>query len=288
MQLKQIKDIFHSELDAIYTKEEVDHFFYWVIEHYLGLERFVLVLNPLVSVSREEEQPLFEALAGLKQEKPIQYILGSTHFMDMEFAVNGSVLIPRPETEELLRWILEDVKADGLDGEDLNIIDVGTGSGCIAVVLAKELPQAAVYGIDVSSEALSVAGQNAGRHEVKVSLMEMDIASVPDDLVQFDIIVSNPPYVRYSEKESMRKNVKDYEPALALFVKDDDPLYFYKKILDFTRDNLKPGGRLYFEINQYLAEETKQLLQQHNFSEIELRKDSFGNYRMLKAIKPRN
>lgn len=288
MQLKQIKDIFHSELDAIYAKEEVDHFFYWVIEHYLGLERFVLVLNPTISVNKEEEQPLFEALAQLKQERPIQYILGSTHFMDLEFIVNESVLIPRPETEELVRWIIEDENVDGLNNEEVNILDIGTGSGCIAVSLSKEWTHANVYGLDISQDALNVAGENAKRHDAAVHLLQMDITAKQDHNRQYDIIVSNPPYVRVSEMKEMRKNVKDYEPDLALFVKDEDPLFFYIKILDFARHYLKDGGRLYFELNQYLAKETEQLLQQHNFLEIELRKDSFGNFRMLKALKPVN
>jgi len=307
MLLKEIKDIFHKELGKIYPKEEIDSFFYSCIEHYLKLERFILAIQPGLTLNKEEEQPLFEAMSQLKLEKPLQYILGAAHFMDLELQVNENVLIPRPETEELVQWILEDVKSrkpevgsqksdiggriSDKNRKDFNpspitILDIGTGSGCIAIALAKNLPDAKVYALDVSEEALEVAQKNAESNGVDIGFMHQDILKPKiDSKLTFDIIVSNPPYVRELEKNKIQKNVKDFEPDTALFVSDEDPLLFYKAIIDFSENNLKENGSLYFEINQYLGEETKALFNARNFSEIELRKDIFGNDRMLKAIK---
>lgn len=284
MLLKEIKTIFHQELDIIYPKEEVDTFFYRLIEHYLKLNRFVLVLQPNLAITKVEEQPLFEALAGLKLEKPLQYILGIAHFMDLELKVNEHVLIPRPETEELVEWIISDCRAER--SRDLKILDIGTGSGCIAMALAKGLPNAEVYALDVSEEALKVAKENAESNNLEIEFIQMDILNPSNLELKFDIIVSNPPYVRELEKNEIKNNVKTYEPSLALFVPDEDALLFYKAIIAFAEKHLSEKGRLYLEINQYLGKETKALLEAHNFSEIELRKDLFGNDRMLKGIKP--
>nr|WP_299068862.1 peptide chain release factor N(5)-glutamine methyltransferase [uncultured Allomuricauda sp.] len=284
MLLKEIKTIFHKELDAIYPKEEVDAFFYRLIEYYLRLDRFVLVLQPHLTVTKEEEQPLFEALAGLKLEKPLQYILGVAYFMDLELKVNKHVLIPRPETEELVEWILNEYQVER--SRDLNILDVGTGSGCIAIALARKLPNAKVYAMDVSEEALKVAKSNAELNHVEVNFFMADVLKLElQPELKFDIIVSNPPYVRELEKNEIKNNVKEYEPNLALFVPDDDALLFYGAIATSAEKHLMKNGRLYLEINQYLGKETKALLEAHNFSEIELRKDLFGNDRMLKGIK---
>ncbi len=282
MLLKEIKTIFHQELDAIYPKEEVDAFFYRLIEHYLQLERFVLVMHPDYTITKEEEQPLFEALSGLKLEKPLQYITGMAYFMDLELKVNEHVLIPRPETEELVAWIISDYQAE--QNRELNILDIGTGSGCIAIALAKNLPNAKVYALDVSTKALEVVHQNAIFNNVDVTLVQKDILNPELDLeLKFDIIVSNPPYVRELEKEKIKENVKAYEPSLALFVPDEDALLFYSAIVAFAKEHFSEKGSLYLEINQYLGKETKALLEAHNFLEIELRKDLFGNDRMLKG-----
>jgi len=279
--LKEIKTIFHQELDVIYPKEEVDAFFYRLIEHYLKLDRFVLVLQPNLAITKEEEQPIFEALAGLKLEKPLQYILGTAHFMDLELKVNENVLIPRPETEELVEWILEECQVK--PSRDLKILDIGTGSGCIAMALAKGLPNAKVYALDVSEEALKVAQENAESNQVEIEFIQMDVLNPNNLELKFDIIVSNPPYVRELEKHEIKNNVKAYEPSLALFVPDEDALLFYRAIIAFAEKHLLEKGHLYLEINQYLGKETKALLEAHNFSEIELRKDLFGNDRMLKG-----
>jgi len=280
MLLKEIKKVFHTELDAIYGKEEVSSFFYLLIEHYLGLERFILAVQPELIITKEKESPLFEALSKLKLQVPIQYIIGKTHFMDLDFVVNKNVLIPRPETEELVRWVLDDFSTVK---SDLKILDIGTGSGCIAVSLAKNLPKAKVYAIDVSEEALVVAKETAKLNGVEIYFINADILEVNDLDDKFDIIVSNPPYVRMLEKQEMKNNVLDNEPELALFVADDNPLIFYKKIIELAAKNLIDKGVLYFEINQYLGKETQSLLEATNFSEIELRKDFFGNDRMLKG-----
>jgi release factor glutamine methyltransferase len=281
--LKEIKTIFHKELDDIYPKEEVDSFFYIFIEHYLKLDRFVLVLQPNLVVAKEEEQPLFEALAALKLEKPIQYITGTAHFMDLELKVNEHVLIPRPETEELVEWIITDCQLER--SRELKILDIGTGSGCIAIALAKNISNAKVYAIDVSTEALEVAKENAQSNNVCIEYIQMDVLNPKEIELEFDVIVSNPPYVRELEKQEIKDNVKAYEPTIALFVPDEDALLFYRAIIAFAERHFSKKGSLYMEINQYLGKETKALLEAGNFSEIELRKDFFGNDRMLKGIK---
>ncbi|MFS4492082.1 peptide chain release factor N(5)-glutamine methyltransferase [Maribacter sp. 2308TA10-17] len=287
MLLREIKNIFHTELDTLYPKEEVDSFFYMLIEDQLELERFVLAMEPNLIISKEEETPLFEALSRLKLQEPIQHIIGTTHFMDMDFEVTSNVLIPRPETEELVHWIIEEVhstKYEVRSRNTLKILDVGTGSGCIAISLAKNLPKAKVYALDVSAEALEVAQKNAKLNNVDIDFLKDDILALESMDTNFDIIVSNPPYVRELEKKEMQTNVLEHEPDLALFVSDENPLVFYKGITAFAVKNLKENGLLFFEINQYFGKETEQLLKNHNFSEIELRKDMFGNDRMLKAM----
>lgn len=282
MLLKEIKNIYHLELDPLFPKEEVDSFFYLVIDHYLGLERFILAMQPNLVVSKENEDPLFFALSQLKQERPIQHILGKAHFCELEFRVDENVLIPRPETEELVYWIINEVQK-GDPREEVKILDIGTGSGCIAISLAKNLPNAKVYALDISKKALQIAGENAMDNGVDIVFLEADILSLEGFKDKFDVIVSNPPYVRELEKLEMKNNVVEHEPGLALFVSDGDPLIFYKKITRLALSHLKKGGVLFFEINQYLGEEMKQLLEAENFSEIELRKDMFGNDRMLKG-----
>lgn len=281
MLLREIKNIFHAELDTLYPKEEVSSFFSMLIEEYLDLQRFVLALQPDLVISKEKETTLFKALGRLKLQEPIQHILGKARFMDMDFLVNESTLIPRPETEDLVRWVIDDIKSAGA----LKILDIGTGSGCIAIVLAKHFSKAEVYALDISVEALIVAKKNAVSNDARVTFFREDIFEFNLD-VEFDIIVSNPPYVREMEKDKMHENVLGHEPSRALFVSNKEPLVFYQTIADIASKHLKKGGRLFFEINQYLGKECQQLLQEHNFSEIELRKDIFGNDRLLKGVLP--
>ncbi len=284
MLLSEIKTIFQKELSSLYPKEEIDAFFYAMCEHYLGLQRFVLVVTPDITITKKEEQPLFEGLSRLRLEEPIQYILGETHFRDLILKVDEGVLIPRPETEELVDWVVQEW-ADRSDASPA-ILDIGTGSGCIAIALAKELPAAKVHALDISKKALEVAIENAVFNNVKVAFVHADILAsdyVPE--VKFDVIISNPPYVRESEKPDIQNNVKKYEPEQALFVPDEQPLLYYKSIARFASAYLKKGGQLFLEINQYLGKETMAFLQKEYFTKVELKKDIFGKDRMIKAVK---
>jgi len=298
LKAKDLKDIFHKELDQIYGKDEVASFFYLGIEHHLNVARIQLQLEPEFTLSKTEADFLFEILEGLKQQKPIQYLLGETEFYGLQFKVNNNVLIPRPETEELVDWIIKDAKSKIQNSEAIKILDIGTGSGCIAISLAKHLPEAQVFAVDISESALEIATENAEKNNVNIQFIKGDALNLANedffpsgkDVSQrqkglFDIIVSNPPYVRELEKQEIKPNVLDNEPHLALFVENDNPLIFYKAITDFAVDKLKSNGSLYFEINQYLGQETKQLLVDAEFKAVELREDLNGNDRMLKGIK---
>lgn len=281
MLLRTIKDIFHKDLEGLYAKEEIDSFFYTMLEHYLKLERFVLVLQPNLTLSKIEEQPLFDALTRLKVEEPLQYILGEAHFMALKLKVNPHVLIPRPETEELVQWVISEF---GNRNVEDRILDIGTGSGCIAIALAKAFSKAQVYGLDISEEALKVAEENAKTHNVQIAFLQADMLNMNMNInMNFDLIISNPPYVREQEKAEMKNNVKHFEPEQALYVSNKNPLKFYETIADFALKNLKEKGNLFFEINQYLPEETKNLLKEKGFGDIELKRDIFGNFRMLKG-----
>ena len=293
MLLKDFHNIFHKELDAIYGKDEVDSFFFLCTDHYLDLPRFQLVLQPEFTIVKSEYDTFFNVLNQLKQQKPIQYILGESEFYGLPFKVNEHVLIPRPETEELVDLIINfHTKPSRSANEELQIkiLDIGTGSGCIAISLAKHLPNAKVYALDVSKKALKVAKANAELNNVEITFIEADLLNestwnLEFKELEFDTIVSNPPYVRHLEKAEIQPNVLDNEPHLALFVEDNNPLQFYKAITAFAVCNLKQNGQLFFEINQYLGEETKALLTDANFEDIELLKDLNGNNRMLKGIK---
>ncbi len=215
----------------------------------------------------------------LKAEEPLQYILGNTEFYGYNFEVNSNVLIPRPETEELITWI----KESSSENDNIKILDIGTGSGCIPITLKKEIPTAEVFALDISEKAIETAKKNAKNNNVDVTFLLHDILSEKELENTFDIIVSNPPYVRNLEKEEIKNNVLNNEPHLALFVEDDNPLIFYKRIADIAKTALNPNGLLFFEINQYLGNETKQMLEDKNFSNVILKRDLFGNNRMIKA-----
>lgn len=281
MKLKAIKHKFHDELGAVYPAEEIDSFFNILAETYYGVKRIQLATNPDLTLNDSED--ILKALAELKNEKPIQYIIGETEFYGLNFKVNDGVLIPRPETEELVEWVLKKAKPN----MPINILDMGTGSGCIAISLAKHLPQAKVFAIDISAKALNMAKKNALFNGVDVYFKEADILTLKtlSEQVEFDIIVSNPPYVREKEKQYMKPNVLDNEPHLALFVKDEDPLLFYKAITDFAINNLKENGLLFFEINEFLGNAMIDLLRNKNFENIELKQDVFKKDRMIKAEK---
>lgn len=283
MQLRTIQHTFHDSLDAIYGKEEVDYFFFLLSETYFNVKRIDLAMNPNLTI--EDSKPMFDALALLKQQKPIQYIVGETEFFGLPFKVNNNVLIPRPETEELVSWVLDCHSRRSDESRQISLLDIGTGSGCIAIALAKNLPNASVYALDVSEKALEVAGVNAELNAVDVTLIQKDILSKNIALSQkFDVIVSNPPYVRVQEKSMMKPNVLNNEPHLALFVEDENPLQFYKVISEFAKIALKDNGILYFEINEFLGKDTVDLLKQNGYNNIELKQDIFGKDRMVKGI----
>ena len=284
MRLKDIQDIFHKELDLIYGKDEVDSFFFMILDDYFNIFRIELALKPELSISKEEQTPIFKALDDLKNEKPIQYILGKTEFFGLQFKVNNHVLIPRPETEELVDWILQNANIES----ELRILDVGTGSGCIAISLAKHLANSKIFALDVSSEALELAKENANLNNVDVKFVQSNILNKNLNFTQdkkFDIIVSNPPYVKMKDKDQIKPNVLNYEPHLALFVEDKDPLKFFSAISKFAISNLNKEGLLFFEINEYLGNKVKKLLKDQEFRNIELRKDIFGKDRMIKATR---
>ena len=276
MILSEFKTLFESTLDSHYPKTEIQSFYKLVIEHYLNLTRIEAAMNPELEISVENLNNLLNCLNELTHQKPIQYILGSTEFYGLHFKVNESVLIPRPETEELVRWAIEHIKQNN------KVLDIGTGSGCIPVSIAKHT-SAQLSAIDVSKDALRVAHSNATHHKVAVNFIHQDILTTAALSENYDAIISNPPYVLKTEKSQMNTNVLDYEPHLALFVENDDPLIFYQKIAELSTLSLNHKGFLFFEINQAYGEQVVQLLEKLNFKSIELRKDIFGADRMVKA-----
>ena len=280
MLLKDYRTIFTQELTSLYDEYEIESFFYIILEDFHHMKRVDLALNPDFELSPELMHQWENVVAQLKEQRPIQYILGETEFFGLPFYVNEHTLIPRQETEELVDWIIKESKVKNQKAE-FKILDIGTGTGCIAISLAKNLPNAKVFAMDVSDKALTVAKRNAERNNVDITFIHQSILETDDLGETFDIIVSNPPYVRNLEKEEIKKNVLDYEPHLALFVEDNDALLFYRKITELAKINLAENGQLYFEINQYLGNEMVQLLQQHNFKDVELRKDIYGNDRMI-------
>ena len=282
MKIKDYRTQFIDVLTPIYDAGEAESFFYLILEEKQKLKRIDLALQPDLLFSEEEIVVWNSILEELKKEIPIQYLLGSTSFYGLDFEVNPNVLIPRPETEELVEWIIRN-NSKIEKPKDLKILDIGTGSGCIAISLAKNLPNATVSAIDVSEKALATAKKNAQSNSVNVSFINQNILQTEDLKQQFDIIVSNPPYVRNLEKEEIKKNVLENEPHLALFVEDEDALIFYKKIAQLAQKNLTANGMLFFEINQYLGPETVALLEELQFKDIELRKDMYGNDRMIRC-----
>jgi release factor glutamine methyltransferase len=282
MVIKELKNNFHFQLDALFGKDEVEGFFFIVTEYLHNLKRVDVILNPNFEISDAECQKWNTIISELKTEKPIQYITGEAWFYGLQFEVNENTLIPRPETEELVEWIIESQK-DNKSKNQLEILDIGTGTGCIPISIKKNIPSANVSAIDVSEEAIDVAKRNAVSNEVAINFILKNILETENLEQKFDIIVSNPPYVRNLEKEEISKNVLAYEPHLALFVEDNDALLFYRKIAELATKNLTPNGLLFFEINQYLGKETVVLLEQLGFQNIELKKDFKGNDRMIKC-----
>ena len=281
MTLKELKTHYLNSLSKLYPKTEINTFFFYLIEEYLDLQRIDFSLQPNKIIENTDFLKFEKALNRLKKEEPIQYILGKTEFYGYPFLVTKDTLIPRPETEELVEWILQELEFQ--KKKKTSILDIGTGSGCIAISLAKKNKNLSVSAIDISKKAIEIAKQNAKINEININFIEKDILLTKELDTSFDIIVSNPPYVRELEKVEIKNNVLQNEPHSALFVSDSNPLIFYSKIADLAKNHLTKNGLLFFEINQYLGQETKVMLSKKGFKNIELRKDLFGNDRMIKA-----
>ena len=278
----QLTQFFEQELDGIYTRSEAEVLLSLTLETYTKNINIELLKVNIDELPERLVERCKNVLIELKNYRPIQYILNQAHFFGLIFTINEHVLIPRPETEELVFWILEDVKSN--ENDNLKILDIGTGSGCIAITLKKKAPKLLVSAMDISAKALEVARTNALINRVDVNFMEDDILH-PNVNLTYDVIVSNPPYVRRMEMTDMEKNVLDFEPHLALFVEDEDPLLYYRGIVDFALMNLNQDGTLYLEINEFLSKETVSLLEDKLFKNIEVKKDMQGKDRMIKASK---
>lgn len=271
-----------NKLKQVYDDYESAAIAHEVMHHITGRDKLQRILEK-DTLFTEAEQASFELLqTELLQGKPLQYITGHSWFMGRRYKVNEHVLIPRPETEELVDWIVQDVKGASAA---LSILDIGTGSGCIPISLKLELPNAKVSSCDISSAALKVAKENAQALKADIELIETDILNEEQaaQLGLYDVIVSNPPYIPVSEKEQLHKNVKDFEPSLALFVPTDDALLFYRRIAAFGKTHLNAGGSIYCELHVDYAIATQQLFEQQGYRSAEVRKDMHGNLRMLKA-----
>jgi release factor glutamine methyltransferase len=281
-----------KELLDIYSTEESEAISRLNFEHILNYKPIDIHTNLNNILPNFVKDKITNILSQLKKHTPIQYILGSTEFYGLPFKVATGVLIPRPETEELVDWILKDSKNKLLP---IKILDIGTGSGCIAVTLAKQLPCSDVYALDISEFALDITTQNAQINNTKINTLHFDILEpdlltfgkkLPEPTSKFDIIVSNPPYIRASERTLMQRNVLDFEPESALFVPDSNPLLFYEHIANFALHFLTPDGALYFEINEALANETSEMLTNKGFENCQVKKDLNGKNRMIKVILP--
>ena len=253
-----------------------------LFEHYFNISRVKMALEPGLRLSESEMLTFHFAVKDLLKNKPLQYIIGETEFCDLKFKVNESTLIPRPETSELVTKIVNGQQTT--DNRQISILDIGTGSGCIAISLAKHIAGSKVYALDISEKALEVAKGNAISNNVDITFIHDDILSLRNNIyTKFDIIVSNPPYVRELEKAEMRDNVLNWEPHTALFVSDNDPLIFYRTILEFAKTHLNENGEVWFEINEYLGKEMTELCKAMGFSDVEIHKDFRGKERVILA-----
>ena len=288
--VKDIRKYYCDQLCSIYDKDEANAMILILFEHYFNIDRVKMALEPDIRLSESEMLKIHFAVKDLLKNKPIQYIIGETEFCELKFKVKENVLIPRPETSEMVYKIVN--KTTGQQDNEfyshrdaesrLSILDIGTGSGCIAISLAKLLPDAQVYALDISEDALKVARENSINNKVNITFIQDDILSLNNDIeTKFDIIVSNPPYVRELEKAEMRDNVLKWEPDKALFVSNEDPLIFYRKILEFAKSHLKEDGEIWFEINEYLGKEMTELCKEFGFFNVKIHKDFRGKERIM-------
>ena len=280
MILKQAIQQLKSGLDGLADPQEVQAMIRIICEDVFNYDQVDVALRQDSELPEFAQERITGIVARLRRHEPLQYIVGSARFHGHKFKVTPAVLIPRPETEQLV-----DLIVDENTGSDLRVLDMGTGSGCIAISLARALKFASVDALDVSRDALAVARENAATLKARVRLFESDMLA-PQPSAHYDIIVSNPPYVCWSEREAMDRNVKDYEPGQALFVPDNDPLLFYKAIAPYAAQSLERGGRLYLEINQRFGDEIKRLLEENGLDEVRIIEDSYGKVRFAAAIMP--
>lgn len=272
-----------TSLTHLYKADELDNIIHWVMEHFTGVGKTAWLQNPHQHINQSNLIHFYNAIEELKKGTPVQYVIGLVEFYGLHLQVNPSVLIPRPETEELVDRVVK----ENAPLADLQILDIGTGSGCIALSLAAHGKNWRVTAVDVSKQALNLAAHNALRNKISnVAFLEMDILHHPSFVEnEFDLIISNPPYIAASESRYMFKNVLDFEPAQALFVPDEDPLIFYRKIAELGLTCLKPAGRIYVEVNEALGEETAALFTPGSYASVQVLKDMFGKNRFIKAIK---
>ncbi len=279
--VKHLVSFFHSELTPLYSKSEIDELAFRVFEHFLNFKREDLQLREEELINQSELLLIYDAVKELATAKPLQYVLGEAYFYKYMFEVNEHVLIPRPETEELVEMIYKENKE--FSG---SVLDLGTGSGCIPISLKCLLPKAKVEACDISEEALSLSKRNAIRNKAEVHFFKGNILKFTGNTLHYDIIISNPPYIKMSESDQIHDNVKKHEPHLALFVDGNDAIIFYKKIIDLCETNLSSKGKLYFELNPLTAHDVKTYAESKKlFTEIDLKKDLSGNIRFLKATK---
>ena len=284
MTIRQITDELNRQLTGQYPETEIESFARILFRHYLNITSTKAHLSHDRELPAEIERLIREAINDLKKYRPIQYILGETEFYGLPFELTADVLIPRPETEELVDWVVKDYDRSA----ELTIVDVGTGSGCIAVALAANFPNASVWAVDISEATLAVAQRNALKNRVKVNFLLKDVLKnglMGFDPASIDVVVSNPPYITPSEKELMQPNVLEYEPHIALFTLKNNPLIFYEQIAAFGLKCLKISGKIFFEINETFPEKVADILRKNHYSNITARKDINGKWRMVSAAR---
>ena len=281
MTLSNLQSEFHSKLNLLYPKEEIDSIFSLVVSHLLNYSKIEIHGHLDKNISPEKEKQMLKILTRLELAEPVQYVIGKTEFYDLTLKTDKRALIPRQETE----WLVDMVVKNHDRKNTFSILDIGTGSGCIAITVAKYFPASQVTAIDNNKEALELAQQNAAVNKVKIHFLTDDILNPQLEYSPFDIIISNPPYVRNSEKQFMHRNILEFEPASALYVPVDDPLVFYRAIATFGKKYLKPNGDIYLELNEFLGKETAGLYSDSGFSNIELHKDLNQKNRFLSAKK---
>jgi len=285
MTTEEIYNDFKAKLKVIYDDREAENICDWLFENVTGLKKWERRQNQNSEFAETDSEKIKTYLEELLKHKPVQYVLHEAWFYKRKFYVNENVLIPRPETEELVEWIVSDFKKEKYS-KPIKIIDIGTGSGCIPVSLKKELPESSIAAIDVSDKALSVAKINAEELHAIINFFQIDFLNENEwkMLSQYDIIVSNPPYIPLNEKEILAKSVTDFEPGIALFVKNNDPFIFYKKIAGFAKSNLKESGKIYVEVHEEYAKEVGSIFESAGFL-VEIKNDIYGKQRMVKSTK---